>query len=145
MTTIHKSALVRYSAEQMYELVNDVESYPEFLPWCASARVIWQNNDRLKATIALSIGKVKQAFTTENLMEEGRRIEMNLVEGPFKYLQGTWRFQPLGAGGCEVSLHLDFEFATMLLGLAFGRAFNQVASSLVDAFCQRATQRYGNC
>ncbi len=143
MTTIHKSALVPYSAEQMYELVNDVESYPEFLPWCAAVKLLSRNSDTLTATIVISNSAFRQAFTTMNSMDEGRRIDMNLVEGPFKYLKGSWRFHPLGAEGCEVSFHLEFEFASGLIGLAFGRTFSQLANSLVDAFCDRALERYG--
>jgi ribosome-associated toxin RatA of RatAB toxin-antitoxin module len=143
MTVIHKSALVPYSAEQMYDLVNDVESYPKFLPWCAGVQLLSKNRESLMATIVVSKGALKQAFTTMNAMKEGQRIEMNLVEGPFKYFKGLWRFDPLEAKGCEVSFHLNFEFARGLIGLAFGRTFSQLASSLVDAFCQQAQERYG--
>lgn len=143
MTTIHKSALVPYSAEQMYELVNDVESYPEFLPWCAAVELHSRNRHDLTATIVISKGRFKQAFTTMNSMNEGRRVDMSLVEGPFKYLKGSWLFHPLGAEGCEVSFHLEFEFANGLIGFAFERTFGELANSLVDAFCQRALEHYG--
>jgi len=142
MTKIHKSALVPYSAEEMYALVNDVRSYPKFLPWCSSAQVIVETRHQLKAALTISKGKVKQSFTTQNSMEEGRRIEMRLVEGPFKFLKGTWLFEPLGTDGCEVSLHMEFDFANSILRLAFGHTFHQVANSLVDAFCQRAEEYY---
>jgi ribosome-associated toxin RatA of RatAB toxin-antitoxin module len=143
MTVIHKSALVPYSAEQMYNLVNDVESYPKFLPWCAEVQLLSKNRESLMATIVVSKGALKQAFTALNAMEEGQHIEMNLVEGPFKYFKGLWRFDSLEAKGCEVSFHLNFEFARGLIGLAFGRTFSQLANSLVDAFCQQAQERYG--
>ena len=143
MTVIHKSALVPYSAEQMYDLINDVESYPKFLPWCAEVQLLSKNKESLMATIVVSKGALKQAFTTLNAMEEGQHIEMNLVEGPFKYFKGLWRFDSLEAKGCEVSFHLNFEFARGLIGLAFGRTFSQLANSLVDAFCQQAQERYG--
>ena len=143
MTVIHKSALVPYSAEQIYDLVNDVESYPKFLPWCAEVQLLSKNKESLMATIVVSKGALKQAFTTLNAMEEGQHIEMNLVEGPFKYFKGLWRFDSLEAKGCEVSFHLNFEFARGLIGLAFGRTFSQLANSLVDAFCQQAQERYG--
>ena len=143
MTTIRKSALVPYSAEQMYELVNDVESYPEFLPWCAAVELLSRNRDTLTATIVIAKGRFTQAFTTMNSMDEGRRIDMSLVEGPFKYLKGSWLFHPLGAEGCEVSFHLDFEFASGLIGFAFGKTFGELANSMVDSFCQRALEYYG--
>lgn len=143
MAIIHKSALVPYSAEQMYDLVNDVESYPKFLPWCAEVQLLSKNRESLMATIVVSKGALRQAFTTMNAMEEGQRIEMNLVEGPFKYFKGLWRFDPLEAKGCEISFHLNLEFARGLIGLAFGRTFSQLANSLVDAFCQQAQERYG--
>ncbi len=143
MTTLHKSALVPYSAEQMYDLVNDVESYPEFLPWCASVKLLSQSRDHLTATLVISQCRFKQAFTTMNSMDEGRRIDMSLVEGPFKYLKGLWLFHPLEARGCEVSFHLEFEFANGLIEFAFGKAFSQLANSFLDAFCQRALERYG--
>jgi ribosome-associated toxin RatA of RatAB toxin-antitoxin module len=143
MIVIQKSALVPYSAEQMYDLVNDIESYPKFLPWCADVQLLSKNRESLVATIVVSKGALKQAFTTLNAMEEGQRIEMNLVEGPFKRFKGLWRFDPLEAKGCEVSFHLNFEFSRGLIGLAFGRTFSQLANSLVDAFCQQAQERYG--
>jgi ribosome-associated toxin RatA of RatAB toxin-antitoxin module len=143
MNVIHKSALVPYSAEQMYDLVNDIESYPKFLPWCADVQLLSKNRKSLMATIVVSKGALKQAFTTMNAMEEGQRIEMNLVEGPFKYFKGLWQFDPLESKGCEVSFHLNFEFARGLIELAFGRTFSQLANSLVDAFCQQAQERYG--
>jgi ribosome-associated toxin RatA of RatAB toxin-antitoxin module len=143
MTTIHKSALVAYSAEQMYALVNDVERYPQFLPGCTAVELLNRASHELTAKLVIAKGGFKQAFTTHNIMEEGRRIEMQLVEGPFKRLHGTWRFHPLGTQGSEVSLHLEFEMLKGLLGMAFGSTFSQLANSLVDAFCQRAVRTYG--
>lgn len=143
MTTVKRSALVPYTAEQMYALVNDVEAYPEFLPWCAEVMVVSRNQTALQATIAIEKGGIKQRITTRNIMHEGRRIDMNLVEGPFRYLNGTWLFQPLGGRGCDVSLQMHFEIVHGLVGLAFGQVFNQLANSLVDAFCRRAAERFG--
>jgi ribosome-associated toxin RatA of RatAB toxin-antitoxin module len=125
----------------MYALVNDVRAYPKFLPWCATAQVFSETRHHLKA--ALTISKVGQSFTTQNSMEEGRRIDMRLVEGPFKFLKGVWHFEPLGAEGCEVSLHMEFEFTNALVRMALGHTFHQVANSLVDAFCERAVEQYG--
>jgi ribosome-associated toxin RatA of RatAB toxin-antitoxin module len=140
MTSLKKSALVPYSAEQMFALVNDVESYPRFLPWCIGVALHARSEDALQATIKL---KNYQSFTTHNSMAAGRRIDMKLVEGPFKFLTGTWQFEPLGTAGCQVSLDLQFEFAGGLLGIAFSKVFNPLANSMVDAFTKEAGKRYG--
>lgn len=143
MALVNRSALVPYSAHQMYELVNDVEAYPEFVPWCRSVTVLCREGLRLKAKIALSKGTLGQEFTTMNRMVPGRRIDVTFVDGPFKRLNGTWRFVQLGEAGCKVSLHMDFEFAKGLMGMAFGRVFSEFANTFVDAFCRRAREKYG--
>lgn len=143
MKQVRKSALVPYSVEQMYELVDGVERYPEFLPWCAAVRVLARNPHSVRATVALAKGSIRQSFTTHNVMEAGRRIEMRLIEGPFKYLHGVWSFHPVGEAGCEVVLSMQYELSSGVLALAFGHAFNHVASTLVDAFCSRARDLYG--
>lgn len=140
MSTINRTALLPYSAEQMFDLVNDVAAYPEFLSWCSTVQVVSRNQHSLEATIALSGG---QTFTTRNTMEAGRRIDMTLVKGPFRHLKGAWLFQPIGTHGCQISLHMEFDLAKGLVGLTFGKVFNQLANSMVDAFCRRAVQRYG--
>ncbi len=138
-----RSAIVPYSATQMYDLVNDVESYPKFLPWCASVRLLSRDASQLKATISLSKGGIKQSFTTLNRLAPSHRIDMDLVQGPFSRLSGAWQFEPLGESGCRVSLDMEFEYKSGLLGIAFGRVFAEVADSLVDAFCRRARECYG--
>ena len=140
---MHKSALVPYSAGEMYALVNDIESYPRFLPWCTGATVESHEGNRLTATVQLSKGRITQAFTTLNTLEPHHSITMDLVRGPFKRLKGVWRFQALGNQGCRVSLDMEFEFNSRAVQFAFGRIFNQITDSLVDAFCQEATVRYG--
>jgi len=143
MTSISKFALVPYSPAQMFELVEDIESYAEFLPWCKGARVLSRTGDEVRATLELSKGGVEKAFTTCNRIQKNKMIEMRLVEGPFKQLQGYWRFDALGDDGCKVSLDLEFEFASRMLGMVVGPVFNQVANSLVDSFQQRAVDVYG--
>ncbi|MFK8068720.1 MAG: type II toxin-antitoxin system RatA family toxin [Gammaproteobacteria bacterium] len=143
MSKINKRVLVPYTADQMYGLVNDSSRYPEFLPWCESVRVIEQSESAIKAEVGVSKGKIRQSFTTQNSMVPGERIEMNLVEGPFKSLHGVWTFSPRGEAGCEVSLEMEFEFTKGLLGFGFNKVFSGIASSLVDAFCQRAKTVYG--
>lgn len=140
MTSITKSALVPFTPKQMYDLVNDVDSYATFLPWCSSVKVHERSEHALKATLYLTN---RQSFTTQNRMTAGHRIDMNLVEGPFKSLKGTWQFQPLGPTGCQVSLEMQFELAGGLVGMAFGRVFGPLANSMVDAFCKQAAVRYG--
>ncbi len=143
MTTISKSALVPYTPEEMYALVRDIESYPRFLPWCSEARVLSEDQDEVRATLTLSKGGVEKAFTTCNRHQSNKMIEMRLVEGPFKHLQGFWRFDPLGDHGCKVSMDMDFEFSSRMLGMVVGPVFSQVANTLVDSFQQRAVDVYG--
>jgi ribosome-associated toxin RatA of RatAB toxin-antitoxin module len=127
----------------MYSLVNDVESYPYFLPWCTDAEVFDPRPDRLRATISLNAGRIKQVFTTENTMQPGRRIDVHLVSGPFRYLEGHWEFQPEGSGGCRVFLEMNFEFKNKVVKLALDKIFNHIVTTLVDAFRERAEQVYG--
>jgi ribosome-associated toxin RatA of RatAB toxin-antitoxin module len=143
MTSINKSALVPYSPAQMFALVDGIEAYPEFLPWCKSTRILSRSEDEVRATIELSKGGVEKAFTTCNRNQKNKMIEMRLIEGPFKRLEGFWRFDALGDDGCKVSLDLEFEFASRILGMVVGPVFSQIANSLVDAFQQRAVDVYG--
>ncbi len=137
MPHIIRSAVVPYSPEEMYSLVNDVESYPRFLPWCRSARVLERGDGWLKARIDMARGALHHAFTTRNTLDHGRRIRVELEHGPFRHLEGDWHFEPVD-GGCRVSLDLEFEFAGRLLSAVVGPIFNQIASTLVDSFCRRA-------
>lgn len=142
-TSIHKSALVAYTPAEMFALVSDIEAYPQFLPWCTTARVLWRDGDELKASIEMAKGSLQKSFTTHNRQQSDKMIEMRLVDGPFKRLEGYWRFDPLGDRACKVSLDLEFEFATRMLSLMIGPMFSQIANTLVDAFQQRAVQVYG--
>lgn len=143
MSTIHKNALVPYSSGQMYALVNDIEAYSQFLPWCRSSHILSQGMDELKASIEIAHGGLHKSFTTLNRLQRDKMIEMRLVEGPFRHLEGYWRFDSLGEQACKVSLDLDFEFSNRLVGLAMGPVFTQIANALVDAFCKRARDVYG--
>jgi ribosome-associated toxin RatA of RatAB toxin-antitoxin module len=143
MASISKSALVPYSPAEMFALVDDIEAYPQFLPWCSTARVLERNADEVRATIALSKGGVDKAFTTCNRIQHGKMIEIRLIEGPFRHLEGFWRFDALGNEGCKVSLDMEFEFASRMLGMMVGPVFSQVANSLVDSFQKRAVDVYG--
>ena len=143
MTAISKSALVSYSPAQMFALVDGIEAYPGFLPWCCGAKVLSRTDDEVRATIELSKGGVEKAFTTCNRNQKDKMIEMRLVEGPFKRLEGFWRFDALGDDGCKVSFDLEFEFASRMLGMVVGPVFSQIANSLVDSFHKRAVEIYG--
>lgn len=143
MTTISKNALVPYSAAEMYDLVNDIESYARFLPWCRSSEVLSQNADELRATIEIAHGSLHKSFTTCNRLQKNKMIEMRLEKGPFKHLEGFWRFDVLGERACKISLDLDFEFSNKLVGMAMGPIFSQIANTLVDAFSKRAVEVYG--
>lgn len=143
MATVKKSALVLYSAAEMYNLVNDIESYPQFLPWCRSAQVTLCGEDELRATIEMAKGAVHKTFTTNNRMQKHKMIDIRLLEGPFQRLEGYWRFEPLRVDACKVSLDMEFEFSSALLRKVIEPVFKQIANSLVDAFCKRAVELYG--
>lgn len=143
MVAIHKSTSVPYSAEEMYALVNDIESYPDFLRWCKNARVEGRTDTALTATVYMEIGKIRQSFSTENTMQPDREIHMRLLEGPFRFLRGTWRFTPEGDRKCNVRLDIEFEFRNKLLKLALSKTFNHIMESIVDSFIHRAGEVYG--
>jgi ribosome-associated toxin RatA of RatAB toxin-antitoxin module len=143
MAMIQRSALVGFSAGQMFSLVNDVDSYAHFLPWCRSSRILSSSEDEMRAEIEIAHGALQRSFTTRNLLQSNKMIEMRLEQGPFRHLNGFWRFESLTDGACRVSLDLDFEFSNRLIGLAMGPIFSQIANSLVDSFCRRAEIIYG--
>jgi ribosome-associated toxin RatA of RatAB toxin-antitoxin module len=143
VTTISKSALVPYTPAEMFALVSDIPAYPDFLPWCSGARVLSSTGDEVRATLELSKGGVHKSFTTLNRHQHNKMIEVRLLEGPFRKLEGYWRFDPLGEHGCKVSLDLEFEFASRVLDLVVGPVFNQAANTLVESFQQRAVSVYG--
>lgn len=144
MPLISRQALVMYSAAEMYHLVNDVASYAEFLPWCRSATVLSETEDAIEASVEIAKGSLNKSFTTRNLLQKNKMIEMQLLEGPFKHLQGFWRFTPLkDASACKVSLDLEFEFESKLVAFAVGPVFNKIANTLVDSFSKRAIEVYG--
>lgn len=143
MSSISRNALVSYSAAEMFALVNDIDVYQDFLPWCKESTVVSRNGDEINGRLMLSKGGLEKAFTTCNRVQKDKMIEIRLVEGPFHHLEGFWRFDALTDEACKISLDLEFEFSSKLLGLTFGTVFNQIASNLVDAFCKRAIDVYG--
>lgn len=143
MPIIHRNVLVPYNVAKMYQLVNDIEAYPEFLPWCKGSQIISRNEDEIRATLLLAGGGLQKSFTTCNRLQPNKMIEIRLLDGPFRQLEGFWRFEAAAGDGCHISLDLEFEFSNKLIALAFGPIFNQMANTLVDAFYQRAIQVYG--
>lgn len=144
MAVVKKSALVMYSARQMFDLVNDVESYPEFLPWCSSTTLLSRTDDKVCAELEVARLGVSQKFSTCNRMVSGESMNIELVEGPFKHLKGDWVFKALREDACKVELELDFDLSGKIINAAFGTVFHQVANTLVDAFCKRAEEVYGS-
>jgi ribosome-associated toxin RatA of RatAB toxin-antitoxin module len=140
--SIHRSALVLHSSERMFNLVNDVNAYPSFLPWCKEAKVIDQDDHQMVATLGLSKGALKHKFTTKNHLQAPNQISIELVDGPFSRLKGNWQFVALEQMACKVMLTLEFEFKTVMGKLALEQMFQQAANNLVDAFCARADQVY---
>ncbi|MBK4735760.1 type II toxin-antitoxin system RatA family toxin [Noviherbaspirillum pedocola] len=144
MAVVHKSVLVAYSAEQMYALVDGVEDYPKFLPWCGGVEVKKREGDILVATLKINYHGVKQSFTTENQNTPPTLMTMRFVDGPFKQFSGTWKFKPLRADACKIEFDLQYEFSSRILEQIIGPVFSMIANSFVDSFCKRADVVYGD-
>lgn len=142
-TRIQRSALLPFPAQALYDLVNDVASYPQFLPWCSASEILEASETYMLASLEVAKGGIGQRFVTRNVLLPGQRIEMNLQEGPFTSLNGVWEFKALGEKACKISLDLTFDYAGPLVRATLGPLFNQAANTMVDAFCQRAKQLYG--
>lgn len=143
MAVVHKSVLLAYSAEQMFALVDRIEDYPKFLPWCGGTEVKQRDGDTVVATLAINYHGVKQSFTTRNSNSPPTSIRMDLLEGPFKHLHGTWNFKPLREDACKIEFELHYEFSSRVLEQIIGPVFNMIARSFVDSFCKRAEVVYG--
>ncbi|MGM3172843.1 type II toxin-antitoxin system RatA family toxin [Dickeya lacustris] len=142
MPKISRSALVPFSAEQMYKLVNDVSSYPAFLPGCTGSRVLSASENEMTAAVDVSKAGISKTFTTRNTLTSNQCIAMQLVDGPFRQLNGDWRFTSLSEAACKVELNLNFEFKNALIEMAFGKIFKELANNMVQAFTQRAKEVY---
>jgi ribosome-associated toxin RatA of RatAB toxin-antitoxin module len=143
MTAVHKSALVRYSARQMYDLVDDIAAYSEFLPWCGGSRILRREESLVEGEIQIAKGGINKSFATRNRLEIGSKIHMSLLDGPFKSLDGVWTFTPLRDDASKISLDLEFEISGKLATLAFGPVFNQICNTMVTSFTERAKSLYG--
>lgn len=143
MTVVQKSALVKFSAQQMFDLVNDIEAYPKFLPWCNGSRIIRREDDFVEAELVISKGGFNKSFSTRNHIDNGRRMTVSLLNGPFSSLEGAWVFLPLREDASKISLDLEFELSGKLASLAFGAVFNQICNTMVSSFTARAKTVYG--
>jgi len=143
VASVSKSALVPYSAGQMFDLIDGVEKYPEFLPWCGGTEVSHRDAQVTRATIRINYRGIRQSFSTENRKQAPELMTMTLLEGPFRSLDGEWKLTPLGSDGCRVDFRLQYEFSSTLLEKIVGPVFGYIAGSMVDAFLQRADRLYG--
>ena len=143
MPEVVKSVLVPYSAEQMFGLVDDVRRYPEFLPWCGAAETTHSDADTTRATLQINYRGLKQRFTTANTKAPPHTLTMQLVEGPFRALDGEWRFNDLNGRGCKIEFRLHYEFSNRVLAALVGPVFGYIADTLVEAFVKRASQVHG--
>lgn len=143
MATIKKSALVSHSVSDMFNIVDDIESYPDFLPWCGGTEVHKRAEDEVEASIKIAHNRVRKTFTTRNRVQKNKMIEVQLIDGPFKHLHGFWQFMDLGGKACKVTLDLEYEFSSRLIDMSLGPVFSKIANSMVDAFCKRADDLHG--
>ncbi len=143
LQVIERSAIVRYTAAQMFALVNDVGRYPEFLPWCTGGRVTDEPDGQRLASVSIARGLLRTEFTTRNTLVKDSRILMNLVDGPFRNLTGEWHFDAIGERGSRVRFRVQFEFKNRLTAVALSAAFEALCSTIVDAFVLRAQKIYG--
>ena len=142
MPTVRRNAHVPYTTEQMFDLVNDVERYPEFLHWCKGARIDARHGNTVEATLEIGAFGVQQSFRTRNMLRRPERIGIDLISGPFRRLRGEWRFAPASDGGTDISLSLQFEVTLSPFGTVFARVFEELARSQVTAFIDRAAEVY---
>jgi len=142
MRTVNRSAIVPFSADAMFALVKDVEAYPEFLPWCATTKLQSVTADELVASLQVGFGAFRSEFSTRNRFLQPEWMTMQLVEGPFRSLEGRWSFQQLSDAGCEITLQISFDFANPVMDISLGVAFEKICTDLVDAFISRAHALY---
>jgi len=140
---VNRSALVPFSALQMFYLVDEIESYSQFLPWCKSTKIIDRQESEVTASIDIAKAGLNKTFTTRNFNSPGKEIKMTLVDGPFKQLDGAWVFESLNETACKVNLNIEFEFSNKLMDISLGPIFGHICNSLVDSFVKRAKEIHG--
>lgn len=143
MITVKRTALVTYTQKQMYDLVNDVDAYHVFLPWCQSSKVIERNDNQVVGELVIAKAGIKKGFVTRNTLHPFSKVEINLEKGPFKRLHGFWLLHDIQGAGTKLELDLEFEFEQNWMGKMLSKIFANIADSLVQAFCERADQLYG--
>lgn len=143
MALVEKSVLIEFSAQQMFDLVDRVEDYPQFLPWCSSSELKFRDGQKTAATLHINYHSVKSHFTTENDKEIPLWMNIRLVDGPFRRLEGRWVFKPLAEKACKIEFTLSYEFSSKLFEKVIGPVFNHIANTFVEAFVKRAAQIYG--
>lgn len=143
MVVVEKSVLVFYSAQQMFALVDRIEDYSSFLPWCSGTEVLRHSEEALEATVNIDYHHLKQSFTTENVRQAPNLIEMRFRHGPFSHLEGSWRFVELDEAACKIEFKLHYEFSSKIMEKMVSPVFNHIANSFVEAFVQRAAEIYG--
>jgi len=143
VSNICRSALVNFSTKQMYDLVDDIDNYQAFVPFCKSSKVLTRTATEVTAELLVAKSGIAKSFSTSNLLSRPNSIEMSLLEGPFAHLNGGWSFTELADNACKIELNLEFEFSNKLATLAFARIFNLLIESMVSAFTKRAREIYG--
>jgi ribosome-associated toxin RatA of RatAB toxin-antitoxin module len=143
MNSLKRQALVPHSCRQMYELVNNIEDYPRFLPWCSDSKIIKRTEEEVIAELEINWKGVHKRFTTRNVLTPFTRMDIVLVNGPLKHMEGIWGFHSLAEKACKVTLDMEFEFAGGFVDRLFQPVFQTIANSMVDAFCKRAAELYG--
>ncbi len=143
MRKVERNALMPFSAQQMFDVVNDIGSYSQYLPWCVASEVLEQSESQVVARLEIAKGGMRQSFTTRNELDAPYHMSMSLLEGPFSKLQGDWYFKQLGDDGCKIEMTLSFDFDNRLMNATLGKVFSAAADKLVDAFCARADSIYG--
>lgn len=142
MKKISRSALLPYSAKKVYDLVNDVDRYAEFLPWCGGSEIKHATETEMQASVTIAKAGLQKTFTTLNKLQDGQRIDMSLIDGPFTDLVGVWEFKALDDDACKILFEVEFEVSNGVLNIAIGPIFEHIASTMVESFCQRAKQVY---
>ena len=143
MPTHAERRVLPYTPEQLFDIVADIERYPDFLPWCVAARVRSREGNLITADVVIGFKMFRERFTTRNVLDRPRRIDVTYHEGPFKYLNNHWLFEPMGEASCDLDFYIDFEFRTRLLQMAVGVLFNEAVKVMVSAFEKRAKAIYG--
>ena len=141
MHTIKKTAIVFHSQIEMFNLVDQIENYPSFLPWCGSTQVIHRDSEITRATIEINFKGIKQSFTTENIKKSDQLMQIRLIDGPFRHLSGSWMFNKLDANSCQIELRLEYQFSNVLMETLISPVFNIIANTFIDEFIKEANRR----